>query len=151
MNRHYVLVRNKYEHCSAKIDNKKLQRGFQIHPKNTSTSVGFEVNGMTINNKNFIEHIVKKKTARKLEGYIKYLTTLISDDNDETGSFIGFVLNDVEKFRAIIKGKYAKFLDEHYIELLLKKLDLLEHELKIKAYYINEKQDVYTETRGKSR
>lgn len=151
MNRHYILLRNKYENCKIQIDSKKLLNGFRIHPKNKIAHDGVEVNEMTINSKNFVEHIVKKKTNRKLEGYIQYLMSLIDDNNDESGSFIGFVLNDVTKFRAIIKGKYAQYLDEHYVELLLKKLDLLEHELKVKAYYINEKENIYTETKGKSR
>lgn len=151
MNRHYVLLRNKYDNCRIELNNHKLGSGFHIHPKNSLEYVGLEINEMTINSRNFVEHIVKKKTGRKLEGYIQYLMSLLDDNNGETGSFIGFVLNDVTKFRAIIKGKYAKYLDEHYVELLLKKLDLLEHELKVKAYYINEREQIYTETKGKSR
>ena len=151
MNRHYVLIRNKYENSKVDINLNKLTKGFHIHPKNSSEYAGLEVHAMTINSKNFVERIVKKKTGRKLEGYIQYLMTLLDDNNDESGDFIGFVLNDVTRFRGIIKEKYAKYLDEHYIELLLKKLDLLEHELKVKAYYINEKENMYTETRGKSR
>ncbi len=151
MNRHYVLIRNKYEKNKIDINPDKLTNGFHIHPKNSSEYTGLEVREMTINSKNFVERIVKKKTGRKLEGYIQYLMSLLDDDNGESGDFIGFVLNDVMRFRGIIKAKYAKYLDEHYTELLLKKLDLLEHELKMKAYYINEKENMYTETRGKSR
>ena len=75
--------------------------------------------------------------------------SLVGDD-ETSGDLLGFVLNDVTRFRAVVMNKYRQYLDQHYIDLLLKKLDLLEHELKVKSYYMSNVQE-YSETKGKSR
>ena len=149
MTRNYTLIQNKYEGCPTKLNAKKLKNGYRIHPKNQDEIQNtVEVSQMTINSKNFVEHIVKKKVSRKLEGYIQYIMSLVEDD-ETGGDLISFVLNDVTRFRMIVKNKYRKYLDDHYTEMLLKKIDLLEHELKVKAYYLNEQVQEYTETKGK--
>lgn len=150
MTRNYILIQNKYENCPVKLNAKKLKNGYQVHPKNQEEiKDGVEVSQMTINSKNFVEHIVKKKVSRKLEGYIQFIMSLVDDEN-AGGELLGFVLNDVTRFRAVVMNKYRKYLDQHYIDLLLKKLDLLEHELKVKSYYMSNVQE-YSETKGKSR
>lgn len=151
MNRKYSLIESKYDNCKVDLDTKKLNNGFNFYPKNNNEHPGLDVSSMTINSRNFVEHILKKKVSRKLENYINYIMSLVNDNSDESGSLLGFVLNDVEKFKAIVKGKYAEYLDEHYIELLMKKIDLLERELKVKQFYYNEQINVYEEKKGRSR
>lgn len=151
MNRKYSLIESKYDNCKVDLDVKKLNNGFNFYPKNNNEHPGLDVSSMTINSRNFVEHILKKKVSRKLENYINYIMSLVNDNSDESSSLLGFVLNDVEKFKAIVKGKYAEYLDEHYIELLMKKIDLLERELKVKQFYYNEQINVYEEKKGRSR
>ena len=151
MNRKYSLIESKYDNCKVDLDVKKLNNGFNFYPKNNNEHPGLDVSSMTINSRNFVEHILKKKVSRKLENYINYIMSLVNDNSDESGSLLGFVLNDVEKFKAVVRGKYAEYLDEHYIELLMKKIDLLERELKVKQFYYNEQINVYEEKKGRSR
>ena len=57
-------------------------------------------------------------------------------------------MNDLTRYKSIIKRKYRKYLEQRYVELLLKKIDLIEYELRMK-YYSYEKEEV--EEKGKSR
>ena len=57
-------------------------------------------------------------------------------------------MNDLARYKSIIKRKYHKYLEQHFVDLLLKKIELIEYELKMK-YYNYEKEEV--EEKGKSR
>ena len=115
MNRKYSLIESKYDNCKVDLDVKKLNNGFNFYPKNNNEHPGLDVSSMTINSRNFVEHILKKKVSRKLENYINYIMSLVNDNSDESGSLLGFVLNDVEKFKAIVKGKYAEYLSRTWL------------------------------------
>ena len=54
------------------------------------------------------------------------------DGNDEDGSMIDMVMNDLERYKRMIMNKYRMYLEEEYMELLMKKISLLERELAIK-------------------
>jgi hypoxanthine phosphoribosyltransferase len=75
----------------------------------------------------------------------------MDDSEDDSGTTIRFALNDLEKYRSVIKNNYKKYLDKKYVEQLLKKIGLIEHELKVKEYYINQYSMSLQEEHGKSR
>ena len=54
------------------------------------------------------------------------------DDGTEDPSNLRHALNDLDRYRRTIINKYRNYLDKHYVDLLLKKLDVLERELKSK-------------------
>ena len=96
-----------------------------------------------------IEKLLKKKVKRKLDFYLQYIISLMDNDEDD-GTGLKEALNDLERYKSIVEYKYRKYLDQKYINLLLKKIDILEHELKMKIIYMQE--DVYEmEEKGKSR
>jgi hypothetical protein len=75
----------------------------------------------------------------------------MDDSEEDSGTTIRFALNDLEKYRSVIKNNYKKYLDKKYVEQLLKKIGLIEHELKVKEYYISEYSMSLQEEHGKSR
>ena len=148
--RHYKIIKNKYDKKKISLDEKKLV-GFAVKPRNNVYYSGVEVNRMMLVNRSFIQTVLKKKIKRKLDLYLQYIVNIMDDSEDDSGTTIRFALNDLEKYRSVIKNNYKKYLDKKYVEQLLKKIGLIEHELKVKEYYISEYSMSLQEEHGKSR
>jgi len=133
-----------------------------IKPKNKISYKGVIVNELNIYDHNFASSLIIKKSKRKLDMFFNYLVTYVDDGDEEGNTDLRHAFNNLTRFRSIIENKYKKFLEKKYIELLLKKMDTLEAELKTKIVtdemyynrlmgyeddYVNE----YEEVRGKSR
>lgn len=148
----YVITKHKYDDRTVKIDSSKMN-GFKITPKNEIAYDGVVVNSLLLMKPSFVEKVLKKKNKRKLEYYLQYMISLTEDDSDEDPATIAQALNDLSRYRDIIEYKYRKYLDDKYIDILLKKVNLLEHELKTKLIYkqMNAYSYVEEETKGKSR
>lgn len=127
----YSIAVDKYNDATAYLDH-DLLNGLMFTPKNGIKYDGITVNKAMIIKPSFIEKVLKKKNKRKLELYLQYVITLL-DNDDADGEAIGSALSDLDRYRSIIKNNYRKYLDDKYIELLLKKIALIEHELKLKA------------------
>jgi len=153
----YVVEKHKYDDKIVQIDSGKMN-GFKITPKNEISYDGVVVNSLLLMKPSFIEKVLKKKNKRKLEYYLQYMIALTEND-DEDPSTIREALNDLTRYRDIIEYKYRKYLDDKYVDILLKKVNLLEHELKTKLIYkemsynynYNYNYGYQEETKGKSR
>lgn len=148
--RHYKIIKNKYDRKKISLDEKKLV-GFSVKPRNNVYYSGVEVNRMMLVNRNFIQTVLKKKIKRKLDLYLQYIVDIMNDSDEDSGTTIRFALNDLEKYRSIIENNYKKYLEQKYIEQLLKKIRLIEHELRVKEYYVSQYSMSLQEERGKSR
>lgn len=123
-----IIKKNNNEKCF--VDYKKLN-GFKIKPLNNVSYDGIIVNKMVIINPSFIDKVLKKKIKRRLDLYLKYLIEILdTDDND--GTNLREVLDDVARYKSIVINKYSKYLEQKYLKLLLKKIMLIENELQIK-------------------
>lgn len=131
--RKYVIEKNKFDNKTVQLDSSKID-GFKVTPKNEITYDGVIVNSLLLMKPAFIEKILKKKNQRKLECYLQYMID-VTESDDESPSSISEVLNDLNHYKDIIEYKYRKYLDDKYIDLLLKKVNLLERELKVKLVY----------------
>ncbi len=134
--RNYKLHKNDNSKDLLDFQNKKLD-GFAFAPKHTNEYMGMEVNKMVVINPSFIEKVLKKKIKRKLDLYLQFIVSVI-DDEDTDPSNLRFVLDDLERYRRTIINKYQRYLDEKYINLLLKKIELLKNEIKTKMVYMRE-------------
>ncbi len=146
MENSYTIVKEAYNGDKIYIDYTKLT-GFRFTPR--IKYKGIKVNSLLIVKQSFIEKLLKKKVKRKLDFYLNYIISLM-DDEDDDGTDLKEALNDLERYKSIVEYKYRKYLEQKYINLLLKKIDIIEHELKMKI--INIKEETYEmEERGKSR
>lgn len=109
--------------------------GFRFAPKYTNEYMGMEVNKMVVINPSLIEKVLKKKIKRKLDLYLQFIVSVI-DDEDTDPSNLRYVLDDLERYRRTIINKYQHYLDEKYINLLLKKIEVLNNEIKTKLIYM---------------
>lgn len=103
--------------------------GYKVKPKNKYNYKGMKVNSMVIIKSSFIEKVLKRKIKTKLEFYLNYIINLVDeDDDDDTRK----ALDELERFKETVEYKYRKYLDDKYVNLLHKKISLIEHEIKLK-------------------
>ena len=148
MKKHYAIHNENIYLEINSLDYKKL-RGFRFTPKNKVKYNGVKVNKLIVVKPSFTNNILKKKIKKKLDMYLKYVVEILDNDDDDSG-VLELALNDLERYRRTVLNKYQLYLEKKYINLLLKKIELLEHELKTKLMYINYYSD-YEDTKGKSR
>ncbi len=134
--RNYKLHKSEDTKNLLNFESKKID-GFEFTPKNTNEYMDMEVNKMVVINPSFIEKVLKKKIKRKLDLYLQFIVSVI-DDEDTDPSNLRYVLDDLERYRRTIINKYQRYLDEKYINLLLKKIELLNNEIKTKLLYMKE-------------
>ncbi|MDD3187272.1 MAG: hypothetical protein PHD02_02225 [Bacilli bacterium] len=125
-------------------------KGYKFEPRNKVKYDGVEVNSMIIINPNFINQVLRRKTKKKLEIYLQYLIDMLDDDDSDSGK-ISLVLNDLIRYKGIINNNYRVYLEKKYYDLLMKKIEVIENELRTKMMYIDIEKQKATEEKGKSR
>ena len=139
MKKGILLVKNNRFQKIKKINLKKL-KGFSFKPKNKSLKNGVKVNKLVIINPSFTETILKKKIKNRLELYLRFIISLLDEDDDSDITDLRAALNDLTRYRQIIEKKYLLYLDKKYGEMLLRKIDMLEEELKKKIVNFQPKE-----------
>lgn len=158
MSKHFIVAKSNNEQNMANINLEKLQ-GFSIKPKHGLKYDGIIVTRLNLLNSEFANKVIKRKVKKRLESYLKSLIDFLEDNDD--GESLRHALNDITRYKEIIKTKYDKYLEEKYKELLKKKIEVVEEEMKNKLlymqmlyenYYRNSYDNYeYEETKGKSR
>lgn len=140
----YLLVKDKKEE-NVETDLKKIS-GFVFNPQNNIKYDGILIDEIKLTKPELIEKVLKKKIKRKLGLYTQLIIELI-DSSDEDDGTIDIVLNDLERYKRVINNNYKAYLSKKYLDLLLKKIELLENELKTKQTFLN----TNIEKKGKAR
>ena len=126
--KHYYVCKKGSEREILYLDCNKL-RGFNFNPKNNVKYDGIVVNKLVIIKPSMIEKVLRKKIKRKLGLYLKLIIKFIESDDSSNGESLREALNDLTRYKSIINHKYKKYLDEKYLKILMKKIQLLEYEL----------------------
>lgn len=120
----------------ALLDTKKM-RGFKVKPLNNVNYDGVKVDKLLIIKPSFVEKVLKRKTKRKLEMYLEFIINILeSEDGNDSGK-INIALNDLNRYKSIIKNNYRVYLDKLYYDTLMKKIDVIEKELKVRKMYLD--------------
>ena len=104
-----------------------------------------EIVSLIIYNKKLAHPIAKRQVEARYKKLIALLTELLVSD-DDTGNCYNEALNQIEKFRQIIKNKYRDYLTKKELEEMGKQLALFQKEAKNRflelqnALYINKGQ-----------
>ena len=130
-----LSTKNKYE-GKVTYSNTNKKRGYKVKPKNKIKYDGIVVNEMFVVKPSFVEKIIKRKVSCKLDSYLQYIIKLLDDESCDASS-TNVVLSDLNRYKEMINNNYKQYLDEKYTELLLKKIELLEFELKKKLMQLN--------------
>ena len=142
----YLLIKDKKEE-KIETDLKKIP-GFVFNPQNNIKYDGIVIDELKLTKPELIEKILKKKIKRKLSLYTQLIIELIDSSEEDDGT-IDIVLNDLERYKRVINNNYKAYLRKKYLDLLHKKIELLENELKTKQMFL--KLNVETEKKGKGR
>jgi hypothetical protein len=109
--------------------------GFTFRPKNGLVYDGANINSLILVKPDYIDKVLRRKTKIKLESYLQYIIELTNDE-DPDGEKIQMAYNDLTRYKSIIKKRYKKYLSERYLELLLKKIAILEYEIEKKRCFL---------------
>lgn len=125
------------------------KKGYDFKPKIMSSMC--EINKITIFNPSMIDIILSKKIDKQFKRVAAITYDILSSDDDESASDAVIALDDVAKLRAIILNKYQKFLDKEKEKMYIKKLRILENQLRSKITFERQYIENYEENRGKGR
>lgn len=131
MEKLYFLVKEKVNN-SANINFKLI--GYEFKPKQ-EINYPIKIESVILVKPSLIEKVLKLKTKKKLNFYLQYIIMLLDESDDD--SEFERVLDSVERYKSILKSRYRKYLDDKYIDLLLRKITLLEKQAKEKMEVLN--------------
>lgn len=136
----YLIVKEKAKKTITYFEYSQL-KGFNMTSKNKNLKLkdAINVNKMVIINQSFIEKIVDKKVNNKLKKLINLICNIYESDDDPAGSLM-LSLNEVEKFKREMINRYIEYMTKEQLKSLNNKLKLLEKDVTIRAYVLNEKQ-----------
>ncbi len=120
-----IIRRNMTDRVSK--DFAKQFRGFCMSSNKTFTIQKTEIRNINIMDKTLANKFATHKVLAQYNKLLAVLTELIVSD-DETGESFREALNQIEKFRLIIKNKYREFLKSKELEMMAKQLSLLKKE-----------------------
>lgn len=113
--------------------------GYKFKPKNKNNGSYIEVSEVTIYDYNMIDAILTAKFSRTFNKLVRMTKQVINDDEESTEDDVEICLDEVELVRQILIGKYESFLNQEKEQLFLKKLRVIENELRVKQMLIKEK------------
>ena len=95
------------------------------------------VRNILIYQKELAYPLAQKQVGKKYEKLMLVLPELLLNDEDDDGESLKEVLNQIEKFRQIIKNKYRAFLTKKELDQMAKQLQLMQKEAKQRIIEIN--------------
>ena len=139
-----------YGNLDFLFGNRKIRQAAYDEILNKIKYKGVKVNTLVIMKSSFIEKLLKKKIKRKLDYYLQNIISLLDDDEGTTDG-VRSALTELDRYKTIVEFKYKKYLNQNYLNLLYKKIAVLERELKMRLLIMQE--DIYDmeELKGKSR
>lgn len=124
-------------------------KGYDFKPKNKLSKEDIiNVDEMVIINPSLIEKLISKKCKKTLERILKLISFIY--DDDETGEeSVTLALNEITKFKELLDTKYKEYMKEKEYKLMLKKLEILENEVKLRKLYLNSKENSEKKSKGR--
>lgn len=123
--------------------------GYEFRPLHRNDDY-LRVSRINVLNSQMIDHILSIKFDSLFKKIYFHVISVASDEDSTEGDII-LVLDEVARLKSIVLNKYDRFLSKEKKVLLLKKVQLLENEVKVKAIMIRSLNPTEEETLGKSR
>lgn len=128
--RKFVVKKDAKTDVITYMEYEKL-KGFNVKPKdNFNFEDMINVNEMIIINPTLIEKLIDKKCKRTLEKILTIMT-IIDDDSDDDTPF-DLVLDELERFKSLVRGKYKEYMEQEKYKLVMKKIEIIEKELNLR-------------------
>ena len=128
--RRFVVKKDAKTEVITYMEYEKL-KGFNVKPKdNLNFEDMINVNEMIIINPSLIEKLIDKKCKRTLEKILTFMS-VVGEGDDEDGS-CDLILDEVERFKTLVMNKYKDYMEEEKFKVLLKKIEIIEKEIKLR-------------------
>ena len=124
-------------HCDDSVVSIKELDGYTFKPKQGNGNY-IKVNEVKIVDKVMIEKILSMKFDKSFKQLVALALRVINDEDADEDS-VGIVLDEVELVRQILLEKYHKFISYEKEQLFLKKLRIIENEMRVKQIKIKQK------------
>ena len=132
INQRFLIVKNKDSKEIKYFDYDKID-GYDLKAKkDMSFSDAINVSRVIIINPTFSEKIATRKMNAKFERLVNLMNYVCSEDDGDDDTNLDIVLDETSKLRRELINKYQKFISDEKIKLMLKKLDIIERELKLR-------------------
>ena len=143
LDKRYHIIKNSEDKSITYFEYDKIE-GYDMSPKkNAKIEDAINVNKVVIINPSLANKVAKKKLDIKFRRLVELLNTIFESD-DDTGTAYHQGLDEVERLRQELMDKYKKHLDDDEFDVMDKKLGILEHEIKVRIFYL-EKEKEYVE------
>ena len=120
------------------------KKSYSFTPKN-----GYKrVKKITVLDKDMVSSILEDKIVKKYNLLIKIIYDLITSDDTTSGDVLA-AYTELDRIRNILFYKYNEYLRKEFIDKYLKKLYVLE--LELKKVHVMELTEEIEETKGKGR
>ncbi len=124
-------------HCDESVVSIKELDGYKFKPKSGNGNY-IKVNEVTIVDRVMIDKILSMKFDKSFKQLVALALRVINDE-DADDAEAEIVLDEVELVRQVLLNKYQKFLSYEKEQLFLKKLRLIENEIRVKQVQIKQK------------
>ena len=129
----FLVVKNKDEKDIKYFDYDKLDGYNLTIKKDVHFADAIDVNRVIIINPTFIDKIATRKINTKFNKLINMMQVVCEvGDEDESGEGYRLALDEAEKLKQELWNKYRKYISEEKLALMVKKIEILEDELKLR-------------------
>ncbi|MBE6140179.1 MAG: hypothetical protein E7172_01405 [Firmicutes bacterium] len=150
VSKRFIVTKKQMEGAITYLEYERIH-GVSFKPKKSEFDDMINVSKVVVINPSLIEKLVDKKCKRTLEKLIK-MTGIIYEQDDEDGDVgLSFILNEIEKFRQLLDSKYKEYMDAKEYKLYLKKLEIIENEVKLRKKVIESRRNIEPEKKSKGR
>ena len=150
ISKRYHIVKDKEDKSITYFEYDKLD-GYDLSPKKSvMIEDAINVNKIVIINPSLANKVAKKKIDIKFKKLVQLLNIIFESD-DDTGTAYHQGLDELERLRQELVDKYKKYLEDNEYDTMDKKLGILEHELKVRLFYLEKQEEYFKEKEGKSR
>ncbi len=104
-----------------------------------------KISNVVVVSKKLAQPIVSTVVSKKYKKLINELTDLLLTDDTDDGDCYREALNQIERFRMIVKNKYRDFLLDEELKIMAKQLKLLQKEAKLQFAEIQNSMIMYNE------
>lgn len=133
------------------IDNTEIYnlRGFPMGEGRSYTIEGSTIKNIFIMSKELNHPLVVRKVYMNYSRLVELITNLLLDDDDNDGASYREALNQIERFRIIIKNQYRSFLEKEELAFMGKQLQILKREATVKLMEVqNRYKNIEENIRG---
>lgn len=145
--RKFVVKKDSKTDVITYMEYEKL-KGLNFKPKkNINFDDMINVDEMVIINPSLIEKLIDKKCKRTLEKILLMLSVIDSEDDDETP--FNLILDEIYRLKNLVLTKYKEYMEEENLKILMKKIEILEKEIKLRKSVLIQEQIIDDQKRSK--